>query len=85
MLSKDKRALREEGLKGAIIFGKEMGHGGKEDYHGGSLLGESLRERTEKEPFTLIQSTIMSRASVGYSTPTQPAYVHKLGRGMVLR
>jgi len=42
LLSKNKSASREECSKGAIVFGKEMGHGGKEDYYWGSLLGERV-------------------------------------------
>jgi len=49
------------------------------------LLGKSpgrksLIDATEKEPFTLLQSTIRSSSSVGYSAPAQPPYTHTTGK-----
>lgn len=47
---------------------------------GKSPGGKSLIDTTEKEPFALLQSLIRLRASVGYSTPTQPPYIHTTGK-----
>lgn len=53
---------------------------GKKIIMGEVSWGKSLIDTTEKEPFALLQSLIRLRASVGYSTPTQPPYIHTTGK-----